>query len=97
MLKRITKLIVALALLGGSAYAFAQSASDSDQVQDVADNAAASQQQEVVASETEEQHSQDSAGQDVAQVEDEEDASTGRFIPTEQLSQDLGASFPVDI
>ncbi len=32
---------------------------------------------------------------DVAQVEEEEEQS--RFIPTEQLSQDLGASFPVDI
>jgi hypothetical protein len=35
--------------------------------------------------------------QDIAQVGDDADASPGRFIPTEQLSQDLGASFPVDI
>lgn len=35
--------------------------------------------------------------QDIAQVGDDPDASPGRFIPTEQLSQDLGASFPVDI
>ncbi len=35
------------------------------------------------------------AAPEIAQVEDEEEQS--RFIPTEQLSQDLGASFPVDI
>jgi hypothetical protein len=35
--------------------------------------------------------------QDIAQVGDDPDNSPGRFIPTEQLSQDLGASFPVDI
>lgn len=35
--------------------------------------------------------------QDIAQVGDTQDDSPGRFIPTEQLSQDLGASFPVDI
>jgi len=39
----------------------------------------------------------DPDAQDIAQVGDDPDASPGRFIPTEQLSQDLGASFPVDI
>ena len=29
--------------------------------------------------------------------ESEEGQSNGRFIPTEQISQDLGVSFPVDI
>ncbi|NKB34599.1 MAG: hypothetical protein GKR91_16015 [Pseudomonadales bacterium] len=28
---------------------------------------------------------------------DEEDSTNSRFIPTEQISQDLGVSFPVDI
>ncbi len=28
---------------------------------------------------------------------DEEEESNSRFIPTEQISQDLGVSFPVDI
>jgi hypothetical protein len=28
---------------------------------------------------------------------DEQDRSSSRFIPTEQISQDLGVSFPVDI
>ena len=27
----------------------------------------------------------------------EEEESPGRFVPTEQISQDLGVSFPVDI
>ena len=32
----------------------------------------------------------------VKENEDEE-SSSGRFIPTEEISQDLGVSFPVDI
>jgi hypothetical protein len=28
---------------------------------------------------------------------DEDEESAGRFIPTEEISQDLGVSFPVDI
>ena len=35
------------------------------------------------------------ADADEAALEDEE--SPGRFIPTEQISQDLGVSFPIDI
>ena len=31
------------------------------------------------------------------QETEEEGQSNGRFIPTEQISQDLGVSFPVDI
>ena len=31
------------------------------------------------------------------QETEEERQSSGRFIPTEQISQDLGVSFPVDI
>lgn len=30
-------------------------------------------------------------------VDGAENQTTGRFIPTEQISQDLGVSFPVDI
>lgn len=41
------------------------------------------------------------AGGDQAQAQTEEDAgeedSDARFIPTEEISQDLGVSFPVDI
>lgn len=35
-------------------------------------------------------------GEDEEESE-EEGQSNGRFIPTEQISQDLGVSFPVDI
>lgn len=35
------------------------------------------------------------AGEPGEALEDEE--SPGRFVPTEQISQDLGVSFPVDI
>jgi hypothetical protein len=34
---------------------------------------------------------------DVEATTDEEEESSRRFIPTEQISQDLGVSFPVDI
>jgi len=33
----------------------------------------------------------------LAEVEDVPDQSRNRFIPTEEISQDLGVSFPVDI
>ena len=32
-----------------------------------------------------------------AQAETDEEESDARFIPTEEISQDLGVSFPVDI
>ena len=32
-----------------------------------------------------------------AMAEPSEEESPGRFVPTEQISQDLGVSFPVDI
>ena len=31
------------------------------------------------------------------QMEEEEEDAPGRFIPSEQISQDLGVSFPIDI
>ena len=36
-------------------------------------------------------------GEDAEEETGEEGQSNGRFIPTEQISQDLGVSFPVDI
>jgi len=47
--------------------------------------------------ETEEQEQSSETTPELTQVEDEEEQSSARFIPSEQLSQDLGASFPVDI
>jgi len=32
-----------------------------------------------------------------AEADEEDEDSPGRFIPTEEISQDLGVSFPVDI
>lgn len=92
MIKQFAALVFGLALLLSGALAVAQSSSDQDLSQTATD-AAVDQEQETLANDASEQ---DSTGQDVAQVEDEEESS-GRFIPTEQLSQDLGASFPVDI
>lgn len=44
---------------------------------------------------------QDTAAAQAAATEDalqeDEEESPGRFIPSEQISQDLGVSFPVDI
>lgn len=100
MNKLITQLYFAIGLLCGAGIVSAQSASDVDQAQGANGGAVAGEEQAVLAGDAPAQQDQDSSGQDVAQVEegeeDEED-SAGRFIPTEQLSQDLGASFPVDI
>jgi len=41
-----------------------------------------------------EQQDDNAGGEDEEATEDEADA---RFIPTEEISQDLGVSFPVDI
>lgn len=39
----------------------------------------------------------DEDGEAEGEEEDEEDSGAGRFIPSEQISQDLGVSFPADI
>ena len=97
MNKFTTQLCFALALLCSSALVAAQSAGDADQTQGAASDTATGLEQEEIANDAQAQQNQDGSSQDVAQVEDEEEDSAGRFIPTEQLSQDLGASFPVDI
>jgi len=97
MHKQFTPLCFALVLLLGSALAAAQSNSGDDQAQG-ADNATVNaEEQKELAGDAQAQQDQDSSSQDIAQVEDVEEDSAVRFIPTEQLSQDLGASFPVDI
>lgn len=35
--------------------------------------------------------------EDASEQEQDEERTSARFIPTEQISQDLGVSFPVDI
>lgn len=52
--------------------------------------------EEEASAETEELESQAPA-EDTQNPTEEEEESPGRFIPTEEISQDLGVSFPVDI
>lgn len=99
--------LVAVAALG-AAFALTAQAQTTDQAADQsADPAAGAQDQQADAA----PQGDAAAGVEVeAEVEEEADpnavaqdgqvptgTSPGRFIPREQLSQDLGASFPVDI
>lgn len=85
-------LLVTLLLLGASLHLSAQDGAATD----------AAQSQQTTDTTVEEPAEQDDSGQadgdnpELAQTGDD-DTGGGRFIPTEQLSQDLGASFPVDI
>ena len=51
----------------------------------------------LVSGENESTESSDSATAAAATETSDEEESPGRFVPTEQISQDLGVSFPVDI
>ena len=51
----------------------------------------------LVSDEIESAESSDSATAAAATETSDEEGSPGRFVPTEQISQDLGVSFPVDI
>ena len=76
---------------------------ENDPQDQVTDEAAA--ETELVQAETESESIQDTEEANdliLADIEDEtvaeaEDQRSRRFIPTEQISQDLGVSFPVDI
>lgn len=72
-------------------YAQDAAATDAEQTQDSAasDSDGQSGQQA-------DQDDSDADSPELAQTGDD-DSGGSRFIPTEQLSQDLGASFPVDI
>lgn len=50
--------------------------------------------EELAAAENDEPVSDD---EDASEQEQDEERTSARFIPTEQISQDLGVSFPVDI
>ncbi|MFB0988092.1 MAG: hypothetical protein QMC69_02360 [Gammaproteobacteria bacterium] len=41
--------------------------------------------------------SSDLIASEILDTNEDEESSSGRFIPTEEISQDLGVSFPVDI
>ena len=51
----------------------------------------------LVSDEIESAEASDSATEAAMTEPSEEEESPGRFVPTEQISQDLGVSFPVDI
>ncbi len=44
-----------------------------------------------------EEDGSDSVAAEISDTNEDEESSSGRFIPTEEISQDLGVSFPVDI
>tara|TARA_B100001057_G_C22628377_1_gene863414 strand:- start:677 stop:934 length:258 start_codon:yes stop_codon:yes gene_type:complete len=51
----------------------------------------------IVSGEVDGSASSDSVAVDAEKEPSDEEESPGRFVPTEQISQDLGVSFPVDI
>ena len=51
----------------------------------------------LVSDEIESAEASDSATSAAMTEPSDEEESPGRFVPTEQISQDLGVSFPVDI
>lgn len=83
------RLLIILFAMLLSWYSFAQD----DQSQSE-DQAAQADEQSVEAEEAE-NGTEEADESDAAAAEEEE--APGRFIPSEQISQDLGVSFPVDI
>ncbi|MDB2484087.1 hypothetical protein N9Y16_05810 [Gammaproteobacteria bacterium] len=81
------------AMLIACAWVFSAAAQDSEQsaAQVVETGEASAAQQQESAQDTE------LAGDVSAQDADSEEESGARFIPTEEISQDFGVSFPVDI
>ena len=77
-------LLVSVLGLGGLQVALAQDSTQADQV-DQADATDSTQAQ------------QEQNEELILDASDEEEQSPERFIPTEEISQDLGVSFPVDI
>lgn len=86
---KLWQLMGFMALLVFAHTSFSQSSSTGDEVQ-----ASVLAEAEAALEGAGEEEAQES---DSTQTQDEEEDGSGRFIPTEQLSQDLGASFPVDI
>jgi len=90
---KLWQLMGFLALSVFAQTSFSQTGSTSDEVQ----GSVVAEADAVLEEASEEDPTAQEPDADIAQVEDEEEEASGRFIPTEQLSQDLGASFPVDI
>lgn len=83
--------VSALALILMAAISNAQSTSND------ADDAQLEAEQRGAEQDTADAVLSDELDADVAQLDEEAEDGASRFIPTEQLSQDLGVSFPVDI
>ncbi len=97
MRKNLSMLLIALSLvLLPMGQGHAQDAADNADATQVGGQAAASDAAAVEDASADAEPQEPNA-QDIAQVDEEQTDANGRFIPTEQLSQDLGASFPVDI
>lgn len=87
---RLMKLLLIAVLLGGGA--IQAQVQDQDRQQD---EQAAAQGQQRTQEEQAEAQQEESTGE--SGEETEEDDGFERFIPTEQVSRDLGVSFPADI
>lgn len=86
MRNRLLKLLLIAFLLGGGA--LQAQVQDQDQQQDEQEAAQGQEEQ----AEAQQEESTGESGE-----ETEEDDGFERFIPTEQVSRDLGVSFPADI
>ncbi len=84
-------LILALIVLGQQTFAGAP-VQDTDQVE--VDN---STQASPGPNSSEEADSDDLIAAEITETNEDEEESSARFIPTEEISQDLGVSFPIDI
>jgi len=85
MRNRLLKYLLFAALLGAGAI----HAQDQDQLQQQEDQSTAQEQEQAQQEQTE--------AQEESTEETEENEGFERFIPTEQVSRDLGVSFPADI
>jgi hypothetical protein len=84
-------------MLIACAWVFSAAAQDSEQsaAQEVETEEASAPQQQESAQESAQET--ELAGDVSAQDADSDEESGARFIPTEEISQDFGVSFPVDI
>lgn len=88
MRNRLLKFLLFAALLGAGAI----HAQDQDQLQQQEDQSAAQEQNQA---EEEQAEAQEESAEETEEAEENEGFE--RFIPTEQVSRDLGVSFPADI
>ena len=95
MRNRLLKFLLFAALLGGFPGTEAIHAQDQDQLQQQDDQSAAQAQEQE--QEQEQAQREQTEAQEESTEETEENEGFERFIPTEQVSRELGVSFPADI